>query len=55
MKSLSHKQPIFERYASYALPVSEDLCRRHLCLPVFSGMTEAQAHQVIEALRATLS
>jgi perosamine synthetase len=50
-----HKQPIFERYASYALPVSEDLCRRHLCLPVFSGMTEAQAHQVIEALRATLS
>lgn len=49
------RQPIFESYASYALPVSEDLCGRHLCLPVFSGMTEAQAQQVIEALRATLS
>jgi dTDP-4-amino-4,6-dideoxygalactose transaminase len=46
-----HKQPIFERYGSYHLPVSEDLCSRHICLPVFSGMEETQAHRVIRGLK----
>jgi perosamine synthetase len=49
-----HKQPIFLKYATGPLPVSEDLCARHICLPVFSGMDPAQAHQVIDALRAII-
>jgi perosamine synthetase len=49
------KQPVFERYAHYPLPVSEDICARHLCLPVFASMTAEQAKQVISALKATLS
>jgi perosamine synthetase len=49
-----HKQPVFEEYASASLPVSEDLCARHLCLPVFSGMAAADAHQVIHALAETI-
>ena len=46
-----HKQPVFEAYVSGALPVSEDYCARHLCLPVFSGMEEADAHHVLHALK----
>jgi dTDP-4-amino-4,6-dideoxygalactose transaminase len=48
------RQPVFERYADGPLPLSEDLCARHVCLPVFASMTEDQAHQVIEALKCTI-
>ena len=46
-----HKQPVFLEYAAGALPVAEDLCARHVCLPVFSGMTEADALLVLKALK----
>ena len=49
-----HKQPVFEDYVSWALPVSEDYCARHLCLPVFSGMEEADAHHVLRALKEVI-
>ncbi|MBM3540484.1 MAG: DegT/DnrJ/EryC1/StrS family aminotransferase [Alphaproteobacteria bacterium] len=49
-----HQQPVFESYARAALPVSEDHCARQICLPVFSSMTDAQAAQVVDALRATV-
>ena len=48
------KQPIFEQYADFPLPDSERACAGHICLPVFGGMTEDQAHQVIDALRRTI-
>jgi dTDP-4-amino-4,6-dideoxygalactose transaminase len=48
------RQPIFERYAEHPLPASEDVCSRHICLPVFSGMTEEQAKQVVDALKRTI-
>jgi len=48
------RQPIFERYAEYPLPASEDVCSRHICLPVFSGMTDEQADQVVDALKRTI-
>jgi dTDP-4-amino-4,6-dideoxygalactose transaminase len=46
-----HKQPVFEKYRPGPLPVAEDYCARHICLPVFSGMEEWDAHQVLDALR----
>jgi perosamine synthetase len=49
-----HKQPVFEKYATRALPVAEDLCARHICLPVFSGMQESEAQQVIHALKEVI-
>ncbi len=49
-----HMQPVFEPYASGPLPVAEDLCARHICLPIYSGMEEDEARQVIEALAAVL-
>jgi perosamine synthetase len=45
-----HKQPVFAQYADIPLPVSEDLCARHICLPIFSGMQAAEARHVISAL-----
>ncbi len=50
-----HKQPVFERYLSRPLPESEDLCPRHICLPVFSGMEEADAGYVLHALKEALN
>ena len=49
-----HKQPVFEAYVSGSLPVSEDYCARHLCLPVFSGMEQADAHHVLRALKEVI-
>ncbi len=49
-----HKQPVFERFASGSLPFSEDLCSRHICLPIFSGMLQEDAQQVLHALNEVI-
>jgi len=49
-----HKQPVFAPYVSGPLPVAEDYCARHLCLPVFSGMEEADALHVVQALKTVI-
>ncbi len=46
-----HKQPVFKPYVSGPLEVSEDYCARHICLPIFSGMKEDEAHWVLHALK----
>ncbi len=49
-----HKQPVFEQYTSRPLPVSEDCCSRHICPPVFSGMSEDEANWVVNALKEVI-
>lgn len=49
-----HRQPVFERYATGPLPVADDVCARHVCLPVLSDMTENDAIHVIAAVQAAL-
>jgi len=49
-----HKQPVFVKYVSGPLPMAEDYCARHLCLPIFSGMEEAEARHVVEALKTVI-
>jgi perosamine synthetase len=49
-----HRQPIFAGIAHAPLPVSEDLCARHVCLPIHNDMTDAEADQVVEGLRQVL-
>ena len=44
-------QPVFEGFRDTALPASEDLCARHVCLPVFASMTDEQVHRVLDALK----
>jgi dTDP-4-amino-4,6-dideoxygalactose transaminase len=46
-----HKQPVFEEYVSAPLPVAEEYCARQVCLPIFSGMEERDALQVVRALK----
>lgn len=49
-----HRQPVFAGYATRVLPVAEDYCARQICLPVYSGMSESEAQQVVEAISAVI-
>ncbi len=50
-----HQQPVFKDYARSSLPTAEDLCARHVCLPIFYAMTDEQAIYVADALRRCLA
>src|SRR5262245_55120876 len=50
-----HLQPVFKSWANWVFPVAEDVCRRHVCLPLYPGMTEVEIDQVVFALQETLS
>ena len=47
-----HHQPVLGPYQGPPLPVAEDVCARHICLPVHSDMTEDESTRVIEAVTA---
>jgi len=49
-----HCQPVFAPYVRGPLPIAEDLCARHICLPVFSGMEAEDAEAVIRAAREVI-
>ena len=49
-----HVQPVFRHYSEGAFPVAEDLCARHVCLPIHSDMSLAEADVVVEALTSIL-
>jgi dTDP-4-amino-4,6-dideoxygalactose transaminase len=50
-----HDQPVFQGIDHGPLPVAEDVCARHVCLPVHSDMTAAETDLVLTALAAVLS
>ena len=45
-----HRTAAFASYARAALPVSEDLSSRMVCLPVYSDMTDAEAQTIIDTV-----
>ncbi len=47
-----HHQPVLAEFAGGPLPVAEDLCARHVCLPVHSDMRDDEIDQVIAAVTA---
>lgn len=52
-----HLQPIFKDKYGFKggeFPVTEDLCQRQICLPVFARMTEEQARYVVDSLREVI-
>jgi dTDP-4-amino-4,6-dideoxygalactose transaminase len=52
-----HLQPIFKDLLGTKkgdFPVAEDLCLRHICLPIFAKMTEEQAKYVVDSLKEVL-
>jgi perosamine synthetase len=54
-ESPCHHQPVFKPWAAGAFPVAEDVCARHVCLPIYPGMTEAEIERVASALESVLS
>jgi perosamine synthetase len=47
-----HRQPVFADISGPPLPVAEDLCARHICLPVHSDMTADEVDEVCAAVAA---
>ena len=47
-----HRQPVYAEFAGPPLPVAEDLCARHVCLPVHSDMTTDEVDQVMGGVSA---
>jgi perosamine synthetase len=50
-----HRQPIFAELEGNGFPVAEDVCARHICLPVHSDMTDDEADYVIESVASVLA
>lgn len=51
-----HLQPVFAQKArSTDFPNANDLCARHICLPLFTGMTPEQMHLVTQTITQVLS
>jgi dTDP-4-amino-4,6-dideoxygalactose transaminase len=45
-----HKQPVLADHAGGPLPVADQMCARHVCLPVHSDMTDGEVDQVMTAV-----
>ena len=52
-RPLNH-EPVFAGLAAGPLPNAEEVCRRHVCLPVYSDMTDREASLVVDALEAAV-
>ena len=50
-----HRQPVFADLDAGPFPIADDVCSRHVCLPIHSDMTEDEADYVIESLSGVLS
>jgi perosamine synthetase len=50
-----HRQPIFADLDGDSFPVADDVCARHICLPVHSDMTDDEADYVVESLASVLA
>ncbi len=50
-----HLQPVFGPLAAGTLPVAEELCARHICLPVSAVMTDEDAEYVVDSLGKALA
>lgn len=51
-----HLQPYFKnRYKKGDFPKSEDICTRHICLPIYAEMSEEEALYVTSSLKKALS
>ncbi len=50
-----HLQPVFGPQTTGTLPIAEELCARHICLPVSAVMSDDDAEYVVESLVKALS
>jgi len=50
-----HRQPVFAEMAKGSFPVADDMCARHVCLPIYSNMSVDEAAHVVESVKATMA
>ena len=50
-----HLQPVFGPQEAGRLPVAEEICARHICLPVSAVMTDDDARYVVESIGNVLA
>jgi dTDP-4-amino-4,6-dideoxygalactose transaminase len=50
-----HRQPVFAGMAEGDFPVADDICARHVCLPIYSNMTVDEAAYVVGSVKATMA
>ena len=57
-----HSQPVFKKYPEMMLnkegdrfPGAEYVCNRHICLPLYPGLTEEEVSYVIESLKSVVA
>jgi len=53
-----HMQPLYQRLLGVSegdFPVAEDICKRMVCLPIYSNMTLDEAEYVVDNVREVLS
>lgn len=50
-----HEQPVFAHLADGSLPVAEDLCRRHICPPIYPTLGDEQVDLVVGAIADRLA
>jgi perosamine synthetase len=50
-----HLQPVFASYSDGPLPGAEEVCARHICLPISAVMDTDQAERVVRAVVAELA
>jgi dTDP-4-amino-4,6-dideoxygalactose transaminase len=52
-----HLQPVFKELYGLSegmFPVAEDLCARHVCLPMYPTMTDEEANYVVESMKEAI-
>jgi len=49
-----HKQPFFQSQSGVNLPVAEDLCSRHICMPMYYEMSDEEAVYAAKSLKECL-
>lgn len=57
-----HSQPVFKKYPEMMLnkksdkfPGAEYVCNRHICLPLYPGLTEEEVNYVAESLKSVIA
>ena len=50
-----HRQPVFADLDAGPFPIADEVCSRHVCLPIHSDMTEDEADYVIESVTTVLA
>ncbi|MDO8519364.1 MAG: DegT/DnrJ/EryC1/StrS family aminotransferase [Deltaproteobacteria bacterium] len=46
-----HKQPVFQQWSAGSFPVADNLCAKHLCLPLFPSMTPEEMKHVVASIK----